>query len=151
MSDLSFIKDVVESDYMPFAQTIGLKVAELAATRVRLALPDKKSNHNHVGFSHAGAQYTLAEMTSGAMCYAALPDLADSFLLLMAKGTISYQARADGAITSLAEMSEEINLQVRRELEEKGKVKVPQKVLLFDEENKQVAKCEFLVYLKMQK
>jgi len=147
-TDFSPVTDFVEN-LMPFAQTLGLQVTEASATQVSLLLPDRKSNHNHVGFSHAGAQYTLAEMTAASMCNAALLDLADRFALLMAKGVIKYLTPAEGDIVSLAEMSPEISADIRQNLLAEGKVKVPQRVVLHDEKKKCIAECDFLVYLRL--
>lgn len=149
--DLSFIKTFVESEMMPFAHTLGLKVAAASPIQVSLALPDKKSNHNHVGFTHAGAQYTLAELTSGAMSFAALADLAGRFDLLMMQGSINYLKRADGDLASQAEMSPEKAEQIRATLLQEGRVKVPQKVELFTADGAKVAEADFLVYLRLNK
>ncbi len=147
--DLSFLKTFIESEMMPFAHTLGLQVADASPTKVSLALPDKKSNHNHVGFAHAGAQYTLAELTSGAMSFAALADLAGQFDLLMLQGTINYLKRGDGDLHSVAEMSPEKAAQLRDELTTNGRAKTPQRVELFKADGTKIAEADFLVYLRM--
>ncbi|NDC36910.1 MAG: DUF4442 domain-containing protein [Proteobacteria bacterium] len=81
---------------IPFNAPHGIRITSLSADAITVALPFKRSNHNHVGGLHACALATASEFATGALL---LQQLGDGYRLLMKSLQMEYlyQGRA-GAI-----------------------------------------------------
>ena len=50
---------------IPFNAPHGFKIVELSSDIVRITLPNRKLNHNHIGGIHACAMATVGEYCAG--------------------------------------------------------------------------------------
>lgn len=80
---------------VPFNRPHGLRISELSDQHVRIVLPYRRSNFNHIKGLHAAALATLAEYTSGFMLLSRL-DLKDYRLILQRLNVeYHYQGKHD--------------------------------------------------------
>jgi len=111
------VKDLVEKK-IAFVERMGLKVLELTPGYAKLLAP-LRGNENHIGSMYAGALFTLAEMSGGALflttfdptkCYPIIKELTIKFL---------HPAHSD--ITAEAFLSEEEVDRISGEISKEGK------------------------------
>ncbi len=103
-------------DAVPFARTLGITFTSVTPTSAIAVLADDPRLHNHVGGPHAGAIFSLAETTSGAIVLAAFGEVLDRAVPLAVRSTIGYQKLAMGTITahaSLGRPAEEVIAELR--------------------------------------
>jgi len=87
---------------VPMVATLELEFVELDHTHAVLRLPDNPPYRNHLGSPHAGAMFTLAESTSGALVLANYGDLLGEVTPLAVEATIRYLKVARGPVTATA-------------------------------------------------
>jgi len=84
----------------PYFGSIHPRVAELRPNYAEVVVPNRKSNHNHIGTVHAIALCNGLEMAMGALAEASIP--ADKRWI--PKGMeVAYTAKATSDITCIAE------------------------------------------------
>ncbi len=85
---------------VPHAKPLGFRILELSETRIRMSMPDKRSNRNHLRSLHAMALAHLAEITSGLLLlYAVSPN---GYRTILKRYQIEYLAKARGRIVARA-------------------------------------------------
>ena len=89
-------------DAVPFARTLGITFTSVTPTSAVAVLLDDPRLHNHVGGPHAGALFSLAETTSGAIVLAAFGHVLDRAVPLAVRATIGYSKLAMGTVTAHA-------------------------------------------------
>ncbi len=107
----------VESGIEGIGRT-GLKVLSLRDRYVKLLMP-LQGNVNHVGIMYAGSLFTIGEVMGGAI-FGASFDMS-RYYPLVREVHIRFRRPALTDITLETELSEELAVRIRAELEEKGK------------------------------
>ena len=92
-------------DAVPFARTLGIAFTSVTPTSAVAVLADDQRLHNHVGGPHAGAIFSLAETTSGAIVLAAFGTVLHRAVPLAVRACIGYQKLALGTITAHATLA----------------------------------------------
>lgn len=114
---------------VPMVRTMNLEFLEVTAERAVLRLPDQPEYHNHVGGPHAGALFTLAESTSGAIVLAAFADQLSRAVPLAVRAEIDYKKLAMGPVTATATLGRPAT-EVIAELDEGGRPEFPVAIAL---------------------
>lgn len=80
---------------IPFNAPHGFKIVELSADIVRITLPNRKLNHNHIGGIHACAMATVGEFCAGLSLLQSFG--ISQYRLIMSEMNVkySYQGRVD--------------------------------------------------------
>jgi ketosteroid isomerase-like protein/acyl-coenzyme A thioesterase PaaI-like protein len=99
MSEPTAVVDAILEDLIPLAGTLGVRQLQASPDRVVLELPAGGLASNHVGTVYAGASYTLAELTAGALAALAGAPL---MIPVLVAGEIQHVAPAMSAIRSTA-------------------------------------------------
>lgn len=89
---------------IPYNVHLGLEVAEVAAGRGVVRLPDRPDIRNHVGSQHAGALFSAGEAASGAAFVGAFADRLGDVTPLAEGAEIAYRKVAHGVITATARL-----------------------------------------------
>jgi len=92
---------------VPMVKTLGIVFDHVGPERAVLRLPDQPAFHNHIGGSHAGAMFTLAETACGALVLGHFGNILDEATPLAVEATIRYLKIARGDITAVAVMEED--------------------------------------------
>jgi acyl-coenzyme A thioesterase PaaI-like protein len=114
---------------VPMVRTMNLEFLEVTPERAVLRLPDQPEYHNHVGGPHAGALFTLAESTSGAIVLAAFADQLSRAVPLAVRAEIDYKKLAMGPVTATATLGRPA-AEVIAELDEGGRPEFPVAIAL---------------------
>jgi acyl-coenzyme A thioesterase PaaI-like protein len=84
----------------PYFSSIHPRVTLLEPNRAEVLVPNRRSNHNHIGTVHAIALCNGLEMAMGALAEATIP----AGKRWIPKGMeVAYTAKADADITAIAE------------------------------------------------
>ena len=129
-----FILNFALNRMIPFNQPHGFKIVEVGDNRIKVRLPYKRRNFNHIRGLHACALATVTEYTSGLMLISRLD--ARKFRLIMQRLEMDYhyQGKAD----AFAEFSVDeawLNEHVYLPLQEKESVVVICEVKIVDSGN----------------
>ena len=89
---------------IPYNVHLGLEVAEVAAGRGVIRLPDRPEICNHVGSQHAGALFSAGEAASGAAFVGAFAERLGDVTPLAGAADIVYRKLAQGVITATARL-----------------------------------------------
>lgn len=89
------------SGMIPFNRPHGFRVVSLGDDRVKIRLPYKKKNLNHIGGLHACALATLSEFTTGFLLVSRLDG--QKFRLIMQRMEIDYHYQ--GKMDAVAEFA----------------------------------------------
>ena len=88
--------EAILDDLIPLAGALGVRQKEAGPDRVVLWMPPSHLAANHVGSAYAGATYTLAELTAGALAaLAGAPEL----IPVVVAGTIEHLAPASSVVS----------------------------------------------------
>ncbi|MEX0429468.1 hotdog fold domain-containing protein [Nocardioides sp. DS6] len=88
----------------PYFGSIHPRVTELRPNYAEVVVPNRRSNHNHIGTVHAIALCNGLEMAMGALAEATIPDAKR----WIPKGMeVAYTAKATSDITCIAETAPE--------------------------------------------
>ena len=123
---------------IPYNRYLGLEVAEVAAGRGVVRLPDQDTLKNHVGTQHAGALFSAGEAASGAAFVGAFAERMGGITPLARTAEISYLKLARGPITATGALGAE-PVELLGRLDADGKVEFPVEVDLTDTEGNTVA------------
>lgn len=97
MLDLDQLRERLES--IPFAHLIGLRLVAADGESLTMELPSSLGILNHVGTTHAAAQFALGEGVMGAMSLVAFPDLiANGAAPVLAEASVAYKRPAAGTL-----------------------------------------------------
>ncbi|HEV2813495.1 MAG TPA: DUF4442 domain-containing protein [Solirubrobacteraceae bacterium] len=107
---------------IPYNVHLGLDVAEVAAGRGVVRLPDRAEIRNHVGSQHAGALFSAGEAASGAAFVGAFAERLGDLTPLAEGAEISYRKLAQGVITATARLDTDAE-ELRAALDEDGVVR----------------------------
>ncbi|HEY7127627.1 MAG TPA: YiiD C-terminal domain-containing protein [Ktedonobacterales bacterium] len=99
---------------IPYNRLLNIQVKSVEPEQVEVVLPASPDHLNHVGTTHAGAQFSLGEATSGAMVVSAFSDaLANGVIPLATESTIRYRKPAQGELHGTASLSSEEQTRLR--------------------------------------
>jgi acyl-coenzyme A thioesterase PaaI-like protein len=107
---------------VPFNSHLGLEVAEVGDGLGVVKLPDRSELRNHVGSQHAGALFAAGEAASGAAFVGAFATVLGDIEPLVQDANITYERRAQGAITATGRLSDD-GAELLAALEEDGTVR----------------------------
>lgn len=104
MVDVETLRRRVES--IPFSKLIGLRLVAADAESVTAELPSSPEIFNHVGTTHAAAQFALGEGVVGMMALVAFPDLVERGAApVLAEATVAYKRPASGTLRARGVLS----------------------------------------------
>jgi acyl-coenzyme A thioesterase PaaI-like protein len=107
---------------IPYNVHLGLQVAEVAAGRGVVRLPDRPEIRNHVGSQHAGALFSAGEAASGAAFVGAFAERLGELTPLAQSAEIAYKKVAQGVITATGELKADA-AEMLEALDRDGKVR----------------------------
>ena len=136
-STLEIVRGVIKAS-VPFASHIGLEVTMVTDGTAMVILADEPFTKNHVGSTHAGALFTLAEVASGSAMAGVMVDAIDEIDALVRSSTISYRKPATGVITATASTSKP-GSKMRSEYETDGRTSFAIDVSMTDTDGDEVA------------
>ena len=87
---------------VPFANTVGVSLVEIADGTARAVLDQVPANENHIQTQHAGAMFTLGEAASGAALAGALAPVLLTSRAVAKDARIAYLKVAKGTRTANA-------------------------------------------------
>jgi acyl-coenzyme A thioesterase PaaI-like protein len=94
------IFDLIAKLYVPHTARMGFRLESLTGTEIRVSMPDRRSNRNHLSSLHAMALAHLGEFTSGVLLlYAVAPD---GYRTILVSYSMEYLAKARGRVTASA-------------------------------------------------
>lgn len=102
--DLDTVRSTMPTT-VPFVGTLGIEYLELSTDHAVCRLPDDVRFHNHIGGSHAGAMFTLAETASGALVLSNYGEMLGEVTPLAVEATIRYLKVARGPVTATAHLA----------------------------------------------
>lgn len=123
---------------IPFNNHLGLVLAEVAAGRGIVKLPDIPTLHNHVGTQHAAGLFAAGEFASGAAFLGSFADHLARVTPLARAAEIDYRKLARGEITATARLDEPV-AELVEQLEKDRKVEFSIEVDLTDADGHVVA------------
>lgn len=123
---------------VPFANTVGIKIHEMADGRAVASVTVREEIANHLGTLHAGATFTLAETASGCAMSSVFGPKIFELRPVAAESTIGFKKLAKGTITAKAATTLGAS-EILSTLESDGKVRFGVDVDLIDEEEDIVA------------
>tara|TARA_B110000285_G_scaffold235283_1_gene316064 strand:- start:2072 stop:2590 length:519 start_codon:yes stop_codon:yes gene_type:complete len=100
---------------LPFNAPHGIRILEMSEALVRVSLPDRRSNKNHLNGMHACAMATACEFASGLAVLERFN--MEDFRLIMHRLEMDYHRRpASGRCESHAAIPKELEQQIRVDL-----------------------------------
>ena len=124
--------------FVPFNQAHRFKVEALGDTFLRIKVPYRKSNLNHLKGIHACAQATAAEISSGLLLIARLDP--KRYRLILQKLDLEYHYQAKNSVTARFEADDDwLQDRIFEPLEQSDRVYVDCPIDLYDEEENLVA------------
>ncbi len=123
---------------IPFNRPHGFTIDELGDDYLKVSLPYRRNNFNHIKGLHACALATLAEFTTGFMLIRKLD--ARKYRLIMKKLEMSYHYQGKSDATARFEVTESwLKEKVFRPLQNNEAVEVLCEVMLFDAQQNHLA------------
>lgn len=133
--------------FVPFNKSHKFKVEALSDYLLRIQIPYRKSNLNHLKGIHACAQATAAEISSGLLLIATLDP--KRYRIILQKLELEYHYQAKTEVTARFEIdSEWLQDRVYEPLLQNDRVFVDCSIDLFDTSNKLVATAIALWQIK---
>ena len=130
----SFLLTKMFCTMVKYANTSNIKLLSVTNKRVKLMVANKKKVQNHIGGVHAICAALLAESATGIVFGMNVPD---SHVPLLKSMTVDYQRRMQGALTAVAELTDEQIALINTE--DKGDIAVA--VTISDESGQQPIQC----------
>lgn len=123
----------VLNDSVPFSRVLGARVESVGPERATAILPEAPERLNHVGTTHAVAQFGLGEVASGAMMMYAFSDLQrQGYAPVVTEAAVTYHRPARGVMRGEATFPAEEQERVRREIDAGGRPRFTIAARLFD-------------------
>lgn len=132
---------------VPFNAHLGLEVAEVAAGRGVVMLPDRDEQRNHVGSQHAGALFSAGEAASGAAFVGSFAERMTDLTPLAESAEIRYLKIACGPIRAEAKLDADRD-ELLAELEREGRIRFAVEVSLSDKQGEEVAAMSVNWYVR---
>lgn len=89
---------------IPFINTVGLRIDEIAPGHAVATLPSRPEVHNHMGTCHAGAVYTLGESASGGVVLSMFADLLPKVFIALKSASVRHTKAAPGDVVATAKL-----------------------------------------------
>ncbi len=93
---------MIFSRMVPYSGSVGPRIRHLEPGYARVAIPDRRSNRQHLGSVHAIALMNVAEMASGLAMMSGLPD---GIRGIVTNISIAYLKKARGTITAVSRVT----------------------------------------------
>lgn len=122
---------------IPFNAPHRFRIERLNSQEVRIHLPNRRVNHNHLGGMHACAIATLGEFCAGLTLARHLGFTRYRFILAELKVTYHRQGRSN--LLGIARLNEEEALKIRHELEQQDKIQFPHHTVIQDDKGETIA------------
>ncbi|HBZ68081.1 MAG TPA: hypothetical protein DEO70_14705 [Bacteroidales bacterium] len=132
---------------LPFNQFVGIEPSP--DNEYLLFLNEKDIYHNHLKTVHASAQFALAEATSGFFLISQFRELTNIFPVVR-KVEIKYKKPAQGCLYSKAGFIGTERERIIKELNERKRVLISVRVLLYDSGGNNVMQADFEWFLAMK-
>lgn len=143
--DVQVLKAMLEQA-VPFIRRIGLEIKSLGDHKVRVELPFRDENANHVGTAHAGVIFTVGE-TAGAALAASCFDMGK--LMIVVRGAkVSYRKPIRGLLTCTGEIDPAAARAASEKVEREGKVNFPVQLKMTNEKGEPAVELEFEYHLR---
>ncbi len=133
-------------DTLPFVRLLGITIESIGYGTSEVSMPADPKLNNHLGTSHAGALFTLAETASGAAMAGGFADLILGLRPVAKESRIQYQKVAKGATRASGRVPGDIDA-LKATLKAEGKVAFPVEVDIIDAEGTLAAKVQVDWYL----
>jgi len=124
------IKKDMDVTKLPFNQFIGLKLSDRSG--YLLMLENRPEYRNHLDTVHAGAQFALAEATSGYFLLNEFSELTD-IIPVVRRVETKYRKPATGAVYSKAKYQESGKNEILESLNQTNRALLKVEVSLFDD------------------
>lgn len=108
-----------------------------------LRLDQSHNLNNHVGTVHAGAQFTLAEASSGDFLMHRFPELAGKVVPVVRTSGIKFKKPATGTLRALASVSDEAADNFMGQFDKKGRALITVSVTVQDTEGTVTATAKY--------
>ncbi|MGH2503060.1 MAG: YiiD C-terminal domain-containing protein [Ktedonobacterales bacterium] len=132
MLDAAAINQIL-AETVPFNAHMGPVVESVSPQRSVVILPESPERLNHVGTTHAVAQFGLGEVTSGALIAAAFWDLQhQGYAPVVTNASVTYLKPARGQLRGEASLSAAEQERIRNEITAGGRPRFAIDVQLFD-------------------
>ena len=133
-------------DTLPFVQLLGITIDEIGPGSSKVSMPSDPKLNNHLGTSHAGALFTLAETASGAAMAGGFADVIMGLRPVAKESRIQYQKVAKGATRAEGRVPGDIAA-LKATLQADGKIAFPVEVDVYDEQGTLAAQVQVDWYL----
>jgi acyl-coenzyme A thioesterase PaaI-like protein len=109
----------------------------------RLLLPASAQTLNHIGTTHAGAQFVLAETASGRCLRETFPDLYGCTLPVLRRSEVKFRAAGLSALAAQAAIDTSSIKRFREEISQRGRSMVNVRVSVTDTAGTETLKADF--------
>ncbi|GGL66838.1 DUF4442 domain-containing protein [Deinococcus aerolatus] len=133
---------------IPMNATVGVTITDVGVGWATGECPDTPAYHNHLGTIHAGAQFLLAEATSGAAFAGAFAAHIAGAVPLIERLDTHYVGRARGGLSARAEARAGDLAAALEAYATDGKARLTVAVSVRDGENKEVMRAVAHWYLR---
>ncbi len=132
------------NETVPFNRALGVQVETVAPECVVVILAEAPERLNHVGTTHAVAQFGLGEVTSGTMTLIAFADLQrQGYAPVVTDASVKYYKPARGLLRGQATFSAAEQERIRREILSGGRPRFAIDVRLTDEQGTLTTELRF--------
>jgi acyl-coenzyme A thioesterase PaaI-like protein len=132
------------AETVPFNAHMGPVVESVTPERSTVILPESPERLNHVGTTHAVAQFGLGEVTSGALTAAAFWDLQhQGYAPVVTNASVTYHKPARGQLRGEATLSADEQARIRSEIEAGERPRFIIDVRLFDQQGTLTTELRF--------
>lgn len=122
---------------IPFNQKMGINILRFSDEMIKVQLPYKKRNFNHIKGIHACALATLGEFCSGVLLTKAFP--VSKYRPIMENLEATYYYQAKKKIEGVAKLSPEAKEKAMEEIKSGSKTTVAMTTEIFDVDNNHIA------------
>ena len=107
-----------------------------------------ENNQNHIGTMHAGAQFILAETTSGFYLSKLFPELKNKIIPLLRESKIKYKKTAIGTITAYASLESKEKDRFQNQFTKKSRATIEVNITLKNEKHETVSISSFTWFIQ---
>ncbi|HEY7975524.1 MAG TPA: YiiD C-terminal domain-containing protein [Ktedonobacterales bacterium] len=143
MLDVEAVNQLL-NDAVPFNHVLGVQVESVAPEQVTVIMPQSPERLNHVGTTHAVAQFGLGEVTSGTMTLIAFSDLQrQGYAPVVTDASVTYHQPARGQLRGEATLPAAEQARIRSEIGAGGRPRFTIAVRLSDEQGTLTTELRF--------